>query len=238
MKVKFLPPKEIEAATLALLAKYGSKFGSVKAPPIPVEEILECLLELRLDFDDLSQRLGMPDVLGATWVQEKQVLIDSSLDPTIDTSKEGRYRFTVSHELGHWELHRHLYRQGLSQPLLFNAQKKPSIICRGRSKKEPIEWQADTFAGYLLMPREMVYKVWKDCYGSLTPYKAAEEIAHLTALWELEENDWPTVEISKKLAPEFKVSGQAMQVRLVNLGLIETKESGPDLLTYGKSLFN
>ena len=223
MKVKYLRVEEIESSALYLLAEYGRKFDLVQSPPVPVEEILECHIELHLDFDDLPKKLGISDVLGATWIQEKQVLIDRSLDPTLHTSIEGRYRFTLAHELGHWELHRHLFQSNPGQGLLFNEAPAPAIVCRTSSRKEPIEWQADTFAGYLLMPKEMIFQAWKKHYGCLEPYIAAKEIAHLSAYGSLSEDKYPVVEISRKLASDFLVSGQAMQIRLNNLGLIKTE---------------
>jgi len=45
---------------------------------------------------------------------------------------------------------------------------EPSIVCRGGSK-ERIEWQADRFAGHLLVPKEMVFAAWRQAHGSPAP---------------------------------------------------------------------
>ena len=52
--------------------------------------------------------LGLdPDILGAMFFDEDRIVIDESLDPEENPSKEGRYRFTLAHEGGgHWRLHR------------------------------------------------------------------------------------------------------------------------------------
>ena len=92
-----------------------------------------------------------------------------------------------------------------------------------------MEWQADCFTGFFLMPKEMVQTAWKSRVGNLEPYVAAEEIADLSARWGLAEDERPTVEIARELAREFKVSGQAMQIRLVGLGLIQVKVPAPGL---------
>ena len=47
-----------------------------------------------------------PDILGAIWVDKEIILIDRSLDPKDNPSMQGRYRFSVAHEIGHWRLHR------------------------------------------------------------------------------------------------------------------------------------
>jgi len=227
--VPFLHADEIEAASLSLIGEYGRKFGDVRTAPILVEEILEAHLGLELGFDDLPRRLGVPDVLGATWIEARKVLIDQSLDPTVNPAKEGRFRFTVAHELGHWELHRNLFKASRGQGTLFEEPgEKPSIVCRSRSK-EPIEWPADMFAGYLLMPTGMVIDAWKERCGSTAPYVAIDEIADLSARWSLGPDETPTVAIARSLARDFHVSGQAMQIRLVDLGLIQTSAPAPDL---------
>lgn len=228
-KIKFLKPDQIENAALCLLAAYGRKYGPVVAPPVPVEEILSAHLGLSLDFDDLPQRLGVPDVLGATWIADKRVVVDLTLDPVENPKKEGRYRFTLSHEIGHWELHRHGFLADAAQPSLFGQKPAPSIVCRSSSRKEPMEWQADNFAGLLLMPKELVLAAWRAHFGGLDPYIAKDEMASLSAKWGLGDDEQPVVEAAKELARDFKVSGQAMQIRLIGLGLIRTEVPAPAL---------
>ncbi len=228
-RVGFLAEERIEASTLELLASYGCKFGSVCCPPIPVEEILEAYLGLDFELDDLRELLGVSDVLGATWIAQRRVKIDQSLDPTVHPFMEGRYRFTVSHEVGHWELHRKLFPDHSGQMSLFASPEEP-IVCRSGAK-DPMEWQADCFAAYLLMPTTMVMSAWAALCGGLRPYFAGDEIANLTARWGLGSDERPTVAIARDLASVFRVSGQAMQIRLVRLGLIQTETPGRDLFT-------
>ncbi len=45
-------------------------------------------------------------------------MIDESLDPKKNPAKEGRYRFTLAHEGGHWRLHRHLFAKDPAQASL------------------------------------------------------------------------------------------------------------------------
>ncbi len=231
MRVEFLRREKIEGEALSLLAEYGRRFGPVDRPPIPAEEIIECLLGLDLGFDDLPRLLDIPDVLGATWVGEKRVLIDQSLDPTLPAAIEGRYKFTVAHEIGHWQLHRHYFQRNHAQVSLFEADAQPSIACRTSARKDPMEWQADYFAGQLLMPKEMILGAWAARHGSLEPYVAVDEISDLSTRWSLAEDRTPTVGAARELADEFGVSGQAMQIRLVGLGLIKTETPMPGLFS-------
>jgi hypothetical protein len=66
------------------------------------------------------------------WAAERRVRVDSSLDPAEFPAKEGRYRFTVGHEVGHWQLHRHLFLANACQDSLFEAPSEPSVVCRAR----------------------------------------------------------------------------------------------------------
>jgi hypothetical protein len=225
----FIPKETIEAGTLVLLGDYGRKYGLTVRPPVPVEEILEAHLGLTYDFDDLPRLMGMPEVLGGTWFQSREVKIDQSLDPTVYPSQLGRYRFTVAHEVGHWELHRHKYLSAEGQVTMFAGEDRP-VVCRSNDTS-PLEWQADSFAGYLLLPKEMVFTQWEAMHGSRAPYVATDEIADLKARWGLSDDERPTVEVARQMATVFEVSAMAMQIRLVELGLVRTKVPEPGLFS-------
>jgi hypothetical protein len=228
MHVKFLSDSHIERAAETLLTGYGVKFGAVTKPPVPVDEILESHLGLSLDFDDMLARVEQPGVLGAIWVEDKQVIIDLTLDPKENPRHEGRYRFTVAHETGHWVLHRTQLLENRAAPL-FSGKPAPSLVCRDSGKKPPIEIQADKFAGYLLMPTAMVRQQWAEATGSSEPMVVEDEIKGMAERLVLPEGVVPTARISKHLADKFHVSGQAMQIRLVALGLVLTKKPPPSL---------
>jgi len=224
LTVKFLSEGQIEKAAMQLMAGHVAKFGPV-SPPVPVDEILECHLGLSFGIEDLRE-YG-PDVLGATWLQTGRVAVDQSLDPSTFPDKEGRYRFTLAHELGHFELHAHQLRDN-GQATLFTESNHPTIVCRSSAKREPIEWQADQFAAQLLMPREMVYTYWRELFGD-RPYVAVDEIARLSERFGSTNRKAPTVSVARDMADHFAVSGQAMQIRLETLGLIRTKPAEPEL---------
>ena len=115
-RVPFRAKDFIERDAEALLAEYEHKRGQILVPPVPVEEIIEKYLGLRIDFDDLNERHGIPrlargdsDIIGAIY-SNGHIYVDESLDPEEFPDREGRYRFTLAHEGGgHWRLHRHLF---------------------------------------------------------------------------------------------------------------------------------
>jgi hypothetical protein len=232
MHVDYLPKSRIEAAAMQLLGRYGQKFGEITAPPVPIDEIIECHLDLTFDFDDLVTQFGSSDVLGASWLDDKRVVIDQSLDPDTYPNKEGRYRFTVAHEIGHWILHAPKILAEKAQPSLFgDTNDDPSIVCRSSQSKEPAEWQADCFAGHLLMPTEFVTAAWKKLMGNHAPENVADEIQQLREAYSMGEDEHdPSCDAAKAMAELFNVSAQAMQIRLLDIGLLKTKHGPQGLL--------
>ena len=62
-------------------------------------------------------------------------MIDESLDPEENPSKEGRYRFTLAHEGGgHWRLHRHLFAKDPAQASLFDGDRARRASSAGRAR--------------------------------------------------------------------------------------------------------
>jgi len=136
--VPYLPKQQIEDDAQRLLEAYCHERGQPVQIPIPVDEILEHHLGFSLSFEDLGSHLGVPgtDILGAMFVDpllvdQREVLIDQSLDPNERPEMEGRFHFTCGHEAGHWCEHRsYIFRAG-SQAIMFDDNKrKPRVICR------------------------------------------------------------------------------------------------------------
>jgi Zn-dependent peptidase ImmA (M78 family) len=229
LKVPYLPAVEIEASANLLLAEYVRQGTGEVQLPIPVEDILEDHLGLHLGFDDLRARLGIADVLGALWIESAEVVVDQTLDPDEQPSASTRFRFTLGHEIGHWQLHRPLLLAKLRHDDLFLNTAGPSIICRTSQQRERIELQADAFAAALLMPARAVAVEWQRLIGPerlklsevkdrVGPFIAAalarpahEPRAQQDALLEF---------FARPLAKAFEVSPAAMRIRLEQLGFL------------------
>jgi hypothetical protein len=86
-------------ATTCLRSLPHSRDVEVRAP-IPIEDIIEKHLKLRVEFDDLHRPLDVPrsglslepDIFGAIWLGSGKIVIDGSLDPEERPSIEGRYK--------------------------------------------------------------------------------------------------------------------------------------------------
>src|SRR5689334_3526999 len=125
IRVPYLTGTMIEENADRMLAKYGNTEKIILKPPIDLDAIL-MHLNLRLDFDDLKMKFDLPDALGALWVDERHIYIDQTLDPDEQPSALGRFRFTLAHEIGHWELHRALFEFQRRQDDLFDRPSAPS----------------------------------------------------------------------------------------------------------------
>ena len=58
MTTKFLSDAQLEGMASRLLGRYQSLYGAVSRPPVPVERILEDVLDLNILWDKVSERPG------------------------------------------------------------------------------------------------------------------------------------------------------------------------------------
>jgi len=242
LRVPYISDDAIERDAEGLLAQYAQAKGVQMRPPIPIEDIVEKHLKLRVEFDDLHRLLHVPrsglgldpDIFGAIWLDSGQIVIDESLDPEVRPAMEGRYRFTLAHEGGgHWRLHRALVRADCDQGALFADIPKPTVVCRSSQAKERVEWQADFYASCLLMPRRLVHAQWQERLGRSKPLLLsdlrpngsvlvrAETLIHEQGKGEADAVDDALFEsVAEPIARRFGVSRAAMRIRLEKLGLL------------------
>jgi len=218
-RVPFLHDHQIEEEALLLIAEWEQSRGSVVEPPVPIEEILECHLRLECVIANLRGALGHADVLGGIWFGQHKIKVDQSLDPAINPSLLGRYRFTVAHEVGHWRLHRRHLMNDPAAASLFEQHCEPAFVNRS-SANPPEEIQANAFAAHVLMPRRMIREAWQRWRGTDAPVALASlPIGDLHS--DRRENEALAMEqFSKHMAKQFEVSAQAMRFRLQGLGLL------------------
>lgn len=217
LKVPYLEVRQIESAATELLRRYSKWKGTVPRPPIPIDDIVEGLLDLSLSVDNLCERLGNADVLGATWLDERHVVIDSSVEGNL-----GRFAFTLAHETGHWQLHRPIIEmEKVTVPLFSrapNERASPAIVCRTSRKRDPAEWQADAFAACLLMPASDVRAAVKAAFGDELPTSEGIEARRKAG----EPDPWlkGVAEHVVETGNFENVSNEAMRHRLLDLKLV------------------
>jgi Zn-dependent peptidase ImmA (M78 family) len=205
-----IPNKTIEEEAAQLVQAYEKELGTRINPPIPVFEIIEFLgynLDFRSDgfYKDNNN-------LGGLHIDEKLVVINENL-----AEQEGRMHFTAAHEIGHIRLH---------VPIFMKQKAKENILCRKDegfegTKKNPREWQADTFAAYLLMPRDMVNDAFKKVsYHPITLKKKRFLNLFMKTRSARQRSLWIAENVINEGGFE-NVSKLAMANRLIGLGLLK-----------------
>ena len=222
MKVPWLTKRKISETASSLIADFEAMTGSPIRPPIPVEDMVERYFKLKLSFEDLDEIMGLPDVLGATYVKGRRVCINKKL---LAKDSEGRLVFTCAHEIGHWVLHRH-YVEVQAR----TESGSEVIVCRSQSAREPIEWQADYFAGCLLIPKREVVRAFRKAFGTaaLALHNIKSSIGRSLVCIDPCVENWPHIAARVCETGSFtNVSRHAMIIRLQELGLLVNRTSVP-----------
>ena len=151
------------------------------ATPVDLRQVLEYLKITALE-KDLEKEYS-----GFLAIKEKTIVVNSRHAPV-------RRRFTLAHEIGHYQLHR---RERDNMPAFIDR----TVYFRkdnSNSAGHRMEMEANAYAAGLLMPETLL-----DQYLEKHPQLGLEKAADI-----------------KMLAEEFEVSRPAMEYRLKNLGFI------------------
>lgn len=172
-----MTPSEIER--LALDVRHRT---SLAGPPVDVFGIA-LALGMRVEPTRLDN-----DASGLLVIEGGSAVIGYNVDHS-----PVRQRFTVAHEIGHKVLHHD------RSDLFIDTEDFLAVYRRdnSRSRDNKQERDANTFAGALLMPRDMLDEMVND-----PTYKVGL----------FDDTDW------QELAKRFEVSTQALIIRMTKLG--------------------
>ena len=149
MEFTEIPLADIETRAQKLIEDYEGHIGKRIRTPVPVESIAEHYLGYTIDITD-EGLFEDPKYLGGIVFDEAVIRVNAAVE-----SHEGRYNFTIAHEIGHHVLHR-------EQFIAARSEQTPNIMCREVSAKPLEERQADQFASALLMPADEVAKAMRN----------------------------------------------------------------------------
>ena len=222
MKVNFIEEFDIESEANHLIKLYESKHGSIDGYMIPVEEIAELTLGYHLDLMDLNKVFPEAEVNGFIDFDNNRIAIHEGLEPMENPNYIGRYNSTIGHECGHHVLHKDQVIALKRQPNLFSDNKENTVLCRKKDAKESIEWQADCFSSYLTMPKNKMYKLWQDNFGSLKPKLKADFRVNFNpeTILSRSVNELVEIALSDFARLQVGVSSHALRIRLEKLGLL------------------
>jgi len=224
--VKFWRNDELEAHTAARLAEYEQKAVCKVEPPVPVEKVAEKLFDLRFCYEpleDVPEGLFVPAAL----LPETKTIIVNERHRPVFAEKPGLERFSVGHEVGHWDLFEK--DKDTRTGSLFGAAGAPERVHYRTAGGVPVKyvqgiWSNDgryevlsflqrtcdapsvasaveRYASALLMPRQLLVSALKGI--DVTKWR----------------NLYPVSE-------RFGVTISALRVRMQRLGLVHVTEQG------------
>lgn len=174
--------------------------------PVPIEEIIE--FQLKIDIIPVP---GLKDSFEKVELDIDAFISSDFRNITVDEYVQekfsNRYRFTLAHEIGHMQLHRYLSTQ-----FRFNniGEWIATINQIPIGEREIVEWQANEFAGLILVPRAALKDEFK---------KALKEVEEITKIsFDKDPNLVMDLTIIS-LASKFGVSKGVVRIRLERDGL-------------------
>ena len=144
----FVPYKNhdhIEKVAADFLHKYHPK----DVYPTPIEEIVEFKLSI-----DIIPIPGLHEIIEIDGFISSD-LSNISVDEYVYKHRQGRYRFTLAHEVGHAIMHEGVYRhRGFNT----TGDWKDFMETFPENEWSWLEWQANQFAGLVLVPSHHLEK--------------------------------------------------------------------------------
>ncbi len=246
VRPRVLSRKRISEIAETFLRKHGLTRETYR-PPTPIERLVELESDIRLRVRELDRRKdGKPFVLGLSrWDPDgnKEIVLNSRLVDSEDETSEYRLLFTLGHELFHALDHLPLMNAGeklrteccraVIGMSSINSQGKTSaqraVESWQHSQSSPRklfspedwrEWQSQTFSAEVLMPHWAFKKEFTERTG-VVGLKSSEnmnpkELAFSVATDKI----FGSHIFEKSLNQLFKVSAQAMAIRLLGLKLV------------------
>ncbi len=199
---RYISDAEIEAYATGILQKYGRQCKPITTPPVPIEDIIDLVVDIPIVREAIPDHHGSP-VLAKLVAKGHphpalEIIVNEDKQTFFDQYK-GMEEYSLAHELGHCVLH--IDRGSLNTLLLPDTKEQSVILCRMNSDEERDrnarrrEFQAEHFAAYILMPQDLLRAA---CAGTDIYY-------------------WPNL---YSLKDQFRVTISALTNRLKELHLV------------------
>ncbi len=188
--VPYISKAKLEMQAKTLLRRYAREIEPIDSPPIPVEEIADFLLQLDLEWLEIPDTDEAP-VLAYLHARSKTIRLNERRLAFFE-QYPGTYEYTLAHEIGHYHLHLTAHSAQIDHVYIYRHK---------QTVQDRREWQAERFAGYLLLPESLLLPA----------------IAGINLL------RWPEL---YRLRDCFKVSITALRIRLEELGYLHVAPNG------------
>jgi len=177
---RYISDAEIEACATDILQKYGRKFKPISAPPVPIEEIIDLVVDIPIVREAIPDYHGSPvlaKLVARGYPHPALEIIVNDNKHLFFEQYKGTEEYSLAHELGHDVLH--IDHGSLNTLLLPETQEKSITLCRMNSNEERDrnakrrEFQAERFAACILMPQDLLRAAcakvdiyhWPDLYS-------------------------------------------------------------------------
>lgn len=165
--------------------------------PVPIEDIVELEMKIALVvIPGIKDLIGVDSFISSDFSQ-------ITVDEYSFTTYVERTRFSIAHEIGHFVLHKGWYERNgpknLEDYLTFYDKIDPEIY-------KFLEIQAQTFAGLVLVPRELLLRKLKMQLGQIP---VSEDLEILAPAFQ-------------DLINDFQVSGDVILRRLQKEGVVKS----------------
>ena len=149
--------------------------------------------------------------LGILNIEKNYVILNSK-----GLNNYKRYRFTMAHELGHYILHSHLFKE---QGIVSVGESEETLSISINDSRR-IEYQANLFASYLLMPMALVATIYEHLFETIIHKDYGDTLRPLYYNPMQPETFESYNNVVGSMAKLLGVSLQAMNIRLQSLGLL------------------
>ena len=215
--IPYLGQEDIEQRVYKILNYFKSNISSNHQIILhPICEYLTNNNKIEFIFDEnLGVNSKGSEILGKLTFYPHKIFVSSSLE-----ENSPRWRFTLAHEVGHFLLHRKSFKE------LFTSgyyETDDSLTWDGlnNSKNLRLEWQANSFASSLLLPRDSFISIVINSVKKLGINKFSNGIIYLD---DQKDNIYTYQQILFLLKQEFNVSLQAINYRLIQLKLLNNQQ--------------
>ena len=200
IECKWIPKEDLWQTVRSFREKYWPE----NTLPVDMEKIVE--QRLRLSIEPIHSLLDDLDVDAFLKLDLSGIVVD--YDCFMQERFQNRIRFSFAHEVGHFVLHKDIYEK---IPFISPEEWKYSVLNMADKEYRNFEWQANEFAGRLLVPRERlivevkkIYKIIED--GGIQQYLSDDPGAVLSR-------------VSPVLCKPFGVSENVIERRVEREGL-------------------
>lgn len=157
---------ELEARATKVLQSVPEFIWDGESLPVPVEDIVDSVYGLLVrDVDDMTEA-PVPGGITGGWISGLLLPAQGEIWVNAEDSRRWppRRRFTICHELGHWELHRTGQQTLFCRAGFVDPGDGPTAQ---EAPRPPAEEEADVFAAGLLMPAHLLGPQRVECGGDV-----------------------------------------------------------------------